>query len=175
MADLERLAVRASDGITRTLSRLGKLAAAVILVTAAVGAATFVTGWWVFEGSPTWLLIGGIICLIPVAAAGIAWFLVVRTVSIAPRLLGEIRTYLGSSGATSGVLIDHDSGVPLGMQAKSLSTLRADLLARRHELPALFAGVRTITTVPGLAAVAVVALVGVGSLGTLLLVAGLLD
>lgn len=175
MADLERMATSASAGITRTVHRLGKLAASIIAVTALVGLATFLTGWWVFDGSLTWVILGGALSLVPVAAACTAWFLVFRTVRLVPRLAGDLRSYLATPSTASGVLLDHDSGVTLGSQAKSFSTLRADLIARRHELPALYHGVRAITSVPGLAAIALLGLLAVGALGSALLLAGVID
>jgi hypothetical protein len=175
VADIERLASAASAGLKRTIARLGKLALAVVACTGAIGVATFATGWWVFDGSSTWLFIGGLICVVPVATAAAAWFLVLRTVSMAPRLLDDVRAYLGSGSSASTVLIDHDSGVTLGTQARSFSAMRADLTARRRDLPALYLGVRSITLVPALAAISLLGVLGVGALGTVLLLAGLIS
>ena len=98
------------------------------------------------------------------------------TASAAPRLVDDIRSFLrGGPSSASGVLIDHDSGVALGMQARSFSSLKSDLRRRRTELPALWLGVRAITGVPGLAAIAVVGTLAVGALGTILLIGGLID
>ena len=49
------------------------------------------------------------------------------------------------------------------------------MVDRRKELPALFIGVRAITRVPGLAAVAVLGSLGVGALGTILLIGSVID
>ena len=172
---VERLAASASTGLRATLDRLAKLVGAVILVTLAIGAATFATGMWVFDGSTGWIVVGGAVCLVPIGAAVMAWLLVRGTAKAAPRLLDDVRSFLRTAGDTRGVLIDHDSGVALGMQAKSMGTLRRELVDRRKELPALFAGVRAITGVPGLAAIAVLGTIAVGALGTILLVGGLID
>jgi hypothetical protein len=173
VADIERIASTASAGLTRTLQRLSSLAAVVLLITAAVGAATFATGWWVFHGSLGWLVVGGALCLVPIGAAATAWFYVRTTASSAPRLVDDVRSLVQQSTSAAGVLIDHDSGIALGAQAKSLAGLRRELIDRRSELPALFAGVRAITSVPGLAAVAVLGIALVGALGTVLLLVGL--
>lgn len=157
-----------------TLGRLGNLAAVVILITLLVSAATFATGLWVFDSSVGWIVVGGIICAIPVVAAARALLLVRGTVRSAPMLAGELRSFLQTSRSAAGALIDHDSGVALGMQAKSFRELRTELNTRRRELPALFAGVRAITTVPGLAAIAVIGILLVGGLGTILLIGGLI-
>lgn len=176
MADLDRIATRTSDGMRRTLGRLQNLIAVVVLIAALIGVATFATGWWVFEAGTGWLVLGGIICAVPVLAAVVGWWLVRATASAAPRLVDDIRSLLGSGSSTaSGVLIDHDSGVALGMQARSFSTLKTELRRRRKELPALWVGVRAITGVPGLAAVAVLGTLAVGALGTVLLIGGLID
>jgi hypothetical protein len=172
---IEQVAISASDGLRATLGRLASLVGVVIVITAVIGTATFATGMWVFDGSTGWIVVGGAICLIPVGAAIVAWLYVRGAAKAAPRLLDDARRFLRTSGSASGVLIDHDSGVALGMQAKTMGGLRQELFDRRKELPALFVGVRAITSVPGLAAVAVLGTVGVGLLGTILLIGGLID
>ena len=59
--------------------------------------------------------------------------------------------------------------------ARSLGALRQELNDRRKQLPALFAGVRAITNVPGLAAITLGGIVVVGGVGTILLIGGLID
>jgi hypothetical protein len=56
-----------------------------------------------------------------------------------------------------------------------LGKLNLDLKHRRKELPALYAGVRAISSVPGLAAIALLGTLAVGALGTILLIGGLID
>lgn len=176
MADLDRIATRTSDGMRRTLGRLQNLIAIVVVITLVIGAATFATGWWVFDASTGWIVLGGLICAVPAVAAVVGWWLVRATASAAPRLVDDVRSLLGSgASAASGVLIDHDSGVALGMQARSFGTLKTELRRRRKELPALWVGVRAITGVPGLAAIAVLGTLAVGALGTVLLIGGLID
>jgi hypothetical protein len=172
---IEQVAISASNGLRITLGRLSNLVGVVIVITAVIAVATFATGMWVFDASTGWIVLGGVICIVPVGAAIIAWVFVRGAAKAAPQLLDDARTFLRSAGSASGMLIDHDSGVALGMQARSMGGLRRDLLDRRKELPALFAGVRAITSVPGLAAIAVLGAVGVGLLGTVLLVGGLID
>lgn len=171
---VERMAETASNGLRTTLDRLSNLVGVVVVISVVVGAATFATGLWVFERSIGWIVVGGAVCLVPIGSAVAAWVLLRLTARVAPRLLDDVRTFLRTAASTRGVLIDHDSGVALGMQARSMSGLRTELLSRRRELPALFAGVRAITGVPGLAAVAVLGTLGVGALGTILLLAGLI-
>ena len=59
--------------------------------------------------------------------------------------------------------------------AKTFEPLQLDLRKRSKELPALYAGVRAICTVPALAAIALLGMLAVGALGTLLLLVGLID
>ena len=172
---VERLAEATSNGLRTTLGRLSNLVAVVVIIALVIGAATFATGMWVFDGSTGWIVLGGALCLLPIAAAVTAWLFLRLTAKAAPRLLDDVRVFLQSAGTAKGVLIDHDSGVALGMQAKSMGGLRRELNDRRKELPALFAGVRAITSVPGLAAVSVLGVLGVGALGTILLIGGLID
>lgn len=176
MADLDRVATRVSDGLATTLSRVNRLALGIATITAVIALATFATGLWIFDGSrPAWIVIGGVICLIPTVAALRAWFYVHSTVKYSPRLLADVRSLLGDSGDAAHVLINYDTGEPLANTARSFGALRLDLDRRRKELPALYAGIRAITIVPGLAAIALLGTLAVGALGTILLIGGLID
>ena len=175
MADLDRVAVRVSDGLHKTLSRISSLALGIATIAAVIGAATFATGWWVFDGSrSTWVVIGGALCLAPAAAALLAWFYVRVTMKVAPALLGNVRTLLDGSQSSANVLINYDTGETLASTAKTFGGLQLDLKERRKELPALYLGIRAICSVPGLAAIAFLGTLAVGALGTVLLVAGLI-
>lgn len=167
---------RVSDTMQQTFARLSGLATGVGIIALLIGAATFATGWWIFDGSrPAWIVIGGTVCLVPVIAALVARFLVRRTAKHAPELVSNIRMFVDTSVHSAQVLIDHDSGQPVAGYVKNFKTLRSELKERRRELPALFAGVRAITSVPGLAALAVLGSLLIGSLGTVLLIGGLID
>ena len=174
MADLDRVTARVSDGLRKTLSRINTLALGISVVTAAIGVATFVTGLWVFDRSrPSWIVLGGALCLAPTAAALLAWFYVRTTLKVAPALLGDVRTALADSRTPANVLIDYDSGEPLASNARTFSALQLHLKEHRKDLPALYLGIRAICSVPGLVAIAILGTVGVGALGTILLIAGL--
>jgi hypothetical protein len=176
MADLDKIAAVVSDGITTTLGRVKALILGVAVVALVIGAATFATGLWAFESARLgWVVVGGVICLIPVGAALLGWFLVNTTARTAPRLLGDIKTLIEDSTDAAAVLIDHDTGQRLATSAKTFQQLKADLKTRRQELPALFAGVRAITSVPGLAAITVLGITFVGGLGFILLIGKLLS
>ena len=73
------------------------------------------------------------------------------------------------------MLINYDTGERLANTAKTFGNLQIDLKERRKELPALYAGVRAICSVPGLAAIALLGTLAVGALGTILLIGGLID
>lgn len=168
---------RVSDGLQQTLRRLSSLASGVAVVAAVVGLATFATGLWIFKGTgrPKWIVIGGALCLVPVGAALVARMLIRITARHSPELVANVRSFINSSSQSAKVLIDHDTGQPVAAYAKSFTVLRGELNQRRKELPALFAGIRAITSVPGLAALAVLGTVGIGALGTILLIGGLID
>ena len=166
---------RVSAALQLTLTRLSSLATIVAAAAAVIGAATFATGWWLFPDHRTaWIIIGGVLCLIPVGAALIARVLLRITAKYAPQLIDNVRTFLGGATPASRVLIDYDSGQPVITSSKTFTGVRDELATRSAELPALWAGVRAITSVPGLAAVAVLGMLGVGFLGTILLISGLL-
>ena len=167
---------RVGDTMQQTFRRLASLATGIGIVALLIGAATFATGLWIFDGTRSaWMVIGCAICLAPVGAAFVGRYLARRTAKHAPELVADIRTFLNTSRHAARVLIDHDSGQPIGDNVKSFKSLRSELKARRGELPKLFAGVTAIVSVPGLAAIAVLGTFLVGVLGTLLLVAGVID
>lgn len=175
MADLDRVAIRVSDGIRNTLKRVSSIALAIAMVTAVIGLATFATGMWTFDGSTGWLVVGGALCFTPTAAALLAWFYVHATVRVAHALLPDVRTVMAESGTAKNVLVDYDTGERLMNTARSFDPLQIQLRNRRKELPALYAAVRAICSVPALAAIAFLGTLGVGTLGTILLIAGLID
>lgn len=169
------VARRAGDGLQYTLRRLATLVGGLALFAGLVSLATFATGWWVFEGSTAWLVLGGIICLVPVVAATLGWLLVHGAARYAPRLIADISTFLQAPTPAADVLIDYDSGQTIITSARSFDGLKADLETRKTDLPALWIGVRAITKAPGLAAIAVLGTMFVGALGTILLIGGLID
>lgn len=166
---------RVTDGIQLTLHRLSTLASGIALLAAAAGAATFATGWWVFDHSTAWIVIGGALCIVPVAASLVAWLLLRLTAKHTAQLVDNVRTFLGTPSPAATALIDYDTGQTVVASSKSFSSVRGDLRTRAKELPALYAGVRAIASVPGLVAVAVLGIVGVGLLGTILLIGGIID
>jgi hypothetical protein len=176
MADLDRVAVRVSDGLRKTLARVNTLALGIAGVTATIGLATFATGLWIFDGSrPTWIVVGGALCFAPTIAALLAWFYVRATIKVAPALQANVRTLLDESHSAANVLINYDTGERLTSTAKTFGNLQLDLRKRRKELPALWAGIRAITSVPGLVAIALLGTLAIGALGTILLIGGLID
>lgn len=174
--DSEIDVMRVSDGLQRTLGRITTLVSGLAVAAAVVGAATFATGWWVFDGSRSaWLVIGGALCLAPLVLALMARFLVSAAGRLAPELVANIRQFTSTETAGSQVLIDHDTGQPVAVTTKRFAGLRQELFAQRKQLPALYAGVIAITRAPGLAALSVLGILGVGALGTILLIGGLID
>ncbi len=178
MADLERvehIATTTSTRMRRTIGVLERVAVSSLLITGAVGLATFLTGWWVFDGALAWIVIGGIVCAAPLLAAAASWWLVRATVGRAAELVGDLRRFLATSSTGTTVLMDEGgSVVALRTQARSLSGMHSELQRRRKELPALFVGVRALTKVPGLVVLIVAGTLAVGALGTVLLLAGLI-
>jgi hypothetical protein len=175
MADLDRAAVRIADSLRAILARIGTLALGMAGLAAAIGTATFITGLWIFDHNrSTWAVIGGILCFVPAAAAIVAWFMVRLTLKVAPALLGDVRALLEEPHGAADVLINYDTGERLATTAKTFGALRPTLKERRLQLPALYVGIRAITTIPGLAAIALLGTMGVGALGTVLLIDGLI-
>jgi hypothetical protein len=177
MAQVDRMATQVSDNLATSVGRVGKLALGVSLFAGVVGAATWFTGMLIFDNTfrVAWLTLGFVMCAAPCVAALIGWWFVRRAAKSAPALVADVKSLLGESGAQARLLIDHDSGQPLGSYTKSLGDLRNDLFQRRKELPALFAGVRAVSSVPGLAAVAVLGTFALGILGTVLLIGAVID
>lgn len=173
----EIVAARAGNGLQAMLRTLGRVAARLSSFALFVGIATFATGMWLFEGTgrDKWIVIGGVISFGPPLAATIATYRVRRTADLAPQVVSEVRTFDDVAKGVLDVLIDGDSGQVTGLRARGLGTLRSEVYERRREFPALWSGVKAITTVPKLLAWATIGALVAGALGTVLLVGGLID
>jgi hypothetical protein len=168
------VAMDVAAGLRLTLGRVATLVRGVAVVAVLIGVATFLTGWWVFDGSIGWLVIGGLLCAIPAGAALLGWRMVNRTARTAGNLVADVRTLLSTSKGGADVLVDYDSGQSIAVTSRSFGNLRKELDARRTELPDLYAGVKAITGVPALAAIALLGILLLGLFGTVLLLAGLI-
>lgn len=175
--ETDAVARRITDVLEGTLRRLASIASGLAAVAAVIGAATFATGLWIFDGSgrAAWVVIGGALCAVPVVAALMAWFLVRRTARSASLMVANVHQFLDTSPRSARALIDHDTGRPIASYPATFHGVRGELELRRAELPALYAGIRAIVSAPGLAAVAVLGMLVVGALGTILLIGGLID
>ncbi len=166
----DSVARRIGDGLQLTLRRLATLAGGIAVMAGLIGLATFATGWWVFGTNTLWIVLGGIVCLVPAMAALAAWAVVRAGAHYASRLVNDVALFLkGPQTPASQLLIDYDSGQPVVMSARRMTPLRTELETRKADLPALWLGIRAITVVPALAAIAVIGMLGVGMLGTLML------
>jgi len=176
MPELDRVAEKTSTALRGTLGRMTRLVRGLAVIALVVGAATYATLLWVTEGDE-WVLLGLVICAVPLIAALLAFWRLSSTLKVAPKALDDLRTVLRDRQATAkmGPLFDHDTQQPLGTSARSMSGIRAELSTRRKELPALFSTVQALVTVPGLAAIAVVGTLVLGMIGTIMLIVGLLD
>jgi sugar (pentulose or hexulose) kinase len=118
---------RITDGLQTTLRRLASLAGGVAMVAAIVGIATFLTGLLVFDGKgrPLWLVIGGVICAVPLVAALVARFFVRSTAKHSPELIANVRQFVETSSNSAQVLIDHDAVIrrAAGTAASSAAAL----------------------------------------------------
>jgi hypothetical protein len=171
----ERAATQFSEFLRVTLERLASLAFGVASVAFVIAAATYLTGLWTLDGShrTTWVVLGAVICGIPVVTGINAWRLVRTTARRAPQLPGDVRELLAESKPAVAMVIDHDSGQPLATTARSLGDLRTLLAAAPRKYASLRAAVRAATRVPGLVALTVLGALIIGMLGTILLIAGL--
>jgi|GEM_PF-1529480 len=171
----ERVARRAADGLSRLLGRFSTLVLTLAAVAALVGAATYATGAWVIDGRG-WATVGLVLCALPFVLCVLAWWRLRRGRRAVPRALDDLRTLArdGHGFVTSGILVDHDTQRPLGMTARSFSGLSGQLRSRREQIPSLFTAVQALTSVPALLAIALLGILGLGLLGTILLLVGLL-
>ena len=175
MAESHSVAVRVAEGLRRILARLGSLALGVAEVAAVIGLATFATGWWVFGGSrSTWIIVGGALCIAPSLAAVIAWWRVRRTVRVAPDLVSDVKSLMHQSQGAAEVLITYDAGDRFDHDRPGLRPV-GSIFATGGARSCRRAGVRAITTLPGLVAIALLGTLCVGALGTILLIGGLID
>jgi hypothetical protein len=177
VAKIDRIAANVSDNLTTSLGRVGQLALGVTLLAGTIGAATWITGTFIFDEKfrLAWFTLGGLLCAVPFLSGLFGWWLVRQSRKAAPQLIDNVATFMSQTSKQTQVLLDHDTGQPLGNYTKSLGDLRSELVERRRDFPALFAGVRALTSVPGLAAVAVLGSVVLGILGTVLFIGAIID
>jgi hypothetical protein len=170
-------ALRAGDGLQALLRGMSRVAARLASFGLFVGIATFATGMWVFDGSgrDKWIVIGGVLAFGPVIAATLATYRVRRTADRTPEFAGELKLLRTGGRAIADVLIDGDTGRPIGFSTATLGALRGELAQRRKEFPALGIAVKAITTVPKLLVLATLGILAAGALGTILLIGGLID
>jgi len=175
MTDVELLATRASDALRVILARLATLALGLVAVAGAIGVAAWGSGLLATDNN-IWPVAGFVLCLLPAGAAALAWWRIKRTQRAAPAALGDLRAVIADrqSRPAMDVLIDVDSGQRIITTSRTMTGLLTELQDRQADWPALVDTLRAVTTVPGLVALAVVGMVGVGALGTILLIVGLL-
>jgi len=176
MTDVELLATRASDGLRTLLGRLASLAFGLVIVSGLIGLAAYASGFLAFDTN-AWPVVGAVICLFPAAAALLAWWRIKRTQRVAPAALNDLRAVIADqqSRPAMDVLIDMDSGQRIVTTSRSMTDLLRQLKARQTDWPALVDTITAVTTVPGLVAIAILGVIGVGALGTVLLLIGLLS
>ena len=174
VSSIERRAPEAAGALHGTVRRLRTLTTGFIAVAALIGLATWLTGWWVFNRHRgMWATVGVLLCAAPTLAALGARAIVGAGLKRAGSLVGEVGRVLRDSRDDAQVLIDHDSGKPIATSAKSLRDLRHTIASRKAELPALATTLRAVTATPGLLAIGVLGSLGLGALGTILLIVGL--
>ncbi len=179
--EFERLsdgeATRAGDGLQTMLRTMSRLAGRLAVFACIVGVATFATGLWVFEGTgrAKWIVVGGFLSLGPAVAATLATYRVRRTAHHAPKFATELKSLQQGGRALVDVLIDGDTGRPVGLSATTFSAVRSELEERRRDFPGLATALKAITTVPKLLIWATLGIVVAGGLGTILLIGGLID
>ncbi|MEI8239129.1 MAG: hypothetical protein WCI22_06870 [Actinomycetota bacterium] len=172
--EVDLVAQRVGNGVAYTLRRLATIAAALAAFATLVSVATFFTGWWVFANSrAAWAVIGGVLCLIPTVAGIGAWIVIRWAARLAPRLLTDIDTFLRTPSPAAQTLIDYDSGQPIAASARTFGSMKADVHARKTDIPALYIVVRSITIVPAMAGVALGGGLLLGAFGTVLFLIGL--
>ena len=170
-------ALRAGNGLQTVLRGMSRIARRLAAFAAVVGIATFATGMWVFEGSgrAKWVVVGGFLCFGPAVSAALAAFRVLRTAAQAPRFAGELKSLRQGGRALVDVLIDGDTGRPVGLTATTFSAVRSEIDQRRKEFPGLSTAMTAVTTVPRLLIWATLGTVVAGGLGTILLIGGLIN
>ena len=176
MTDVELLATRASDGLRTLLGRLGTLTFGLVVVCAAIGTASYASGFLATDGD-AWPIIGAVICFLPAALALLGWWRIKRAQRVAPTALHDLRTVIADqqSRPAMGVLIEMDAGSRVVSTSRTMSGVLQELKSRRQDWPALVETLSAAATVPALIALAIVGMIGVGALGTVLLLIGLLS
>lgn len=175
MTEIDRLVTDTSSLLRGTLLRLSGLARKLVIATLVISFATYATGLWVTD-SNGWRVGGFVLCAAPVACALLAWWRLHKVAIVAPRAFDDLGRFLADQRTRSavGLVIDYDSGQQIRPAALNMASMRKELTARQKEMPALYETVRAVMSVPGLAAIATAGIIGLGLLGTIMLVVGLL-
>ena len=146
------------------------------LIALLISVATFATGWWVFDGRHRpGSSSAAPLCLVPVVAATLGLAVRPRRSPLrAPprRRHRHVPAARRRRPRRAHRLRHRSADRDVGAAASAGS--RPTSARRKVDLPALWVGVRAITVVPALAAIAVLGMLMVGALGTILLIGGLI-
>jgi hypothetical protein len=183
MPDADRLA-RQTTALLSNLARKGMaLATGIALITLLVGGLSYLTGLAGLDGSArsAWVFVGGVMLVCAVGAPLLARWRLAGVRRHLDALVGEVRSLITESPEAERVVIEtvaHDEGQPdeitdlrpVVYDSRQFNRLRM-VSVSYDDLRELPGALRTVTTFPGLLAIALIGVVVFGILGFFFLLA----
>jgi hypothetical protein len=183
MVDVDELAHRTTDLVTRLARKGMALATGVAVVVLVVGGLTYLTGLAGLDGSArsAWTVVGAVLLVIAVGAPLLARHRLGAVRRHATELVGEVRTLITRDGNAQRVVIEtvaveeRDPAEvtelrPVLYDARQFTRLR-QVTVTATDLRALPSVLRTVTTFPALLGIALLGVLVFAVLGFLFLLA----
>jgi hypothetical protein len=158
MAELDDLARRAVDGVTRLAARAARFAGSVFVVATLVGTVSFLLGMAALDGGieTVWTVLGLLFGAIAVGGSFLARWRLMSVRRHAGELVAEVRTLLESGNTATRTVIDtveadeqHRGGSVL-VVSRDFFSLRAAVGDRTNDFRQLMSAVTAVTSFPGL-------------------------
>jgi len=163
-APLDQLADRAVDGLLGLLRRANALAGGVLIFAFIASVGSFLLGVAALDGGArsAWLLLGGVGVVAGVGSVLLAMWRLFMVRRGSDTLTGELRRFIGGDGDAERTVIDAVEATEVSDDesivavSRQFTSMRDGVDQQGANLPELSMALRSLTTFPGLMALAVV-------------------
>ena len=161
---LDQLTDRAVDGLLGLLRRANALAGGVLIFVFVTSVGSFLLGLAALDDGArsAWLLLGTIGIAAGIGSALLAIWRLLKVRRKSDKLTGELRCFFGAAGAAERTVIDAVEATEVSADesivavSRQFSSMRDGVDQQELNLPELSMALRSLTTFPGLMALAVV-------------------
>jgi len=161
---LDQLTDRAVDGLLGLLRRANALAGGVLIFVFVTSAGSFLLGLAALDDGArsAWLLLGTIGIAAGIGSALLAIWRLLKVRRKSDKLTGELRRFIGADGDAERTVIDAVEATEVSADesivavSRQFSSMRDGVDQQELNLPELSMALRSLTTFPGLMALAVV-------------------